>query len=64
MSLSFDISKKEIVFELPKRIHYENCTFINQIAEKIRVANSAPLSPVEGDIYCDSVENALYIATD
>lgn len=36
----------------------------NIIAERIRVANAAPASPDEGDIYCDSVENALYIATD
>jgi len=33
-------------------------------AHRIRVANAAPASPSEGDIYIDSVENALYIATD
>jgi len=33
-------------------------------SHRVRVANSAPASPSEGDIYIDSVENALYIATD
>ena len=33
-------------------------------AHRIRVANAAPASPSEGDIYIDSVENALYMATD
>ena len=33
-------------------------------AHRVRVANSAPALPSEGDIYIDSVENALYIATD
>jgi len=33
-------------------------------AHRVRVANSAPALPCEGDIYIDSVENALYIATD
>jgi hypothetical protein len=35
-----------------------------KIADKIRVANSAPLTPVEGDVYVDSVDNAFYLAVD
>jgi len=33
-------------------------------AYRIRVANSAPSTPNEGDVYIDSVENAFFIATD
>jgi hypothetical protein len=32
--------------------------------DNVRVANSAPGSPAEGDVYVDSVTNALYVATD
>ena len=63
MSLVLEISKYQTTFELPKRIQYVDCSFLmSGEANSIRVCNSEPSEPSEGDIYFNSVDKELYIA--
>jgi len=68
--MTFDVTLEETVFDVTEiaenefDVTLENVIYDNSEAIKIRVANSAPSNPDEGDVYVDSVENALYLATD